>query len=67
MSETITETSLRASLKEHMQAWLTEVHSNDPICYISDNASSAMADAAFAVLQGMADLEQWFKDEGYME
>lgn len=64
MAETAKETAHRASLKAAMEKWLEDDHSlNDPLCYVGPNAASAMADAAYAVLQGMADLETYFESE----
>lgn len=65
--ETMQETKLRTSLKKCIQDWVETQHCDDPICYVGEHACSAMADAAFAVLQGMADLEEYFKKEGMLQ
>lgn len=63
MAETANETRLRASLKEVLQSWIDTTYANDSLSYVGNNAASAMADASFAVLIGMADLEEYFKAE----
>lgn len=67
MAETAQETSIRNSIKAAMQKWL-DAHSqtDEPMSYIAENTASIMADAAFAVLLGMADLEAYFKTEQMM-
>jgi uncharacterized protein (UPF0218 family) len=66
VAETHVETNLRKALKDTMAEFLTRDDletERGEMCYIGDETASAMADAAFAVLLGMADLERYFKSE----
>jgi hypothetical protein len=65
--ETPQEAKHRESLITAMENWL-EAHSSgdDPLCYVGNNTAVAMANAAFAVMQGMADLEAYFESESML-
>lgn len=62
MPETTTETKMRADLKDAMEMWLKETDGKrDCVGYIGDGTASFMADAAFSVLMGIADLERYLQ------
>lgn len=59
---------LQASLVEAMERWLDEVAEKVSVpCYIGDNTTSLMADAAFAVLMGITDAQAYLEAEGMLK
>lgn len=68
MPETTSETKVRASLKVCMERWLADSDGDRPcVGYIGENTSSHMADAAFSVLMGVADLERYLQKHNGLE
>lgn len=62
----ITAEKLKVSLTDAIDAWFEKAGEKHQLPWVGDNVASHMADAALAVLLGIADAQRYLESEGML-